>query len=204
MKRLCVWSVGTLLALGCGPRAPVQLEPQSPAAAPSAHGHEPRVVLPDADWQDVVVSTQALVVPLPDRAGWRDLPSRGGWSGFEHSATQSQLWLRHRLARRSVSAEECEKQATSSLVLLRETGSEAVATRLAAPAGYLGQTRVSILEGDRARIFAFGAGVSRCYAAVFVTAGGGDLVGRLDLAGERVIVRVRLAGLDERALGTHF
>ncbi len=204
MKSVLSCGVGAFFLLSCAGRAPTAVSAETSAASEQTVPEAPLRSLPDGSWQEVVLGTQALVVSLPDRKHWRELGARGSWSGLEHEPSGSQLWFRHRVARRTVTAAECEKQARTSLSLLREPGHEAVVQRLSAPAGYLGEQRVSILDGERGQVFAFGAGVSRCYAAVFVSDNDSDLPQRLALASERIFAAVRLVGLDERGLGTRF
>ena len=84
-----------------------------------------------------------------------------------HQATGSELWVRHALARRTVTLSECEEQARLGFSLLREPATPAHERPLEAPEGYGGRVRVELLPGGGARVVVVGVALSRCLTVVF-------------------------------------
>ena len=215
-KRALRALAGAVLVLGCS-RAPVssartavpssgtagQTEDQSESGSTNLRRKDvPTLemdVLPEVAWRETVVGEEALTVALPDGARWvSSRPAAGGWSQLQHPPSGSSLWLRHRVARRSVKVEECEKQARSSLRLLRESWALAWQQPLAAPSDYLGHLSVSTAAGAGGIVVAMGAGVSRCYSAVFSSSPAPGWPRRLEV-GSRILASIKLIGLDQRA-----
>jgi hypothetical protein len=78
---------------------------------------------------------QNLVLSLPQVDVWQPLARRGTWSGLRHAPSESEIWIRHVPARRTVSLSECEDEARLSWTVLRD-GPEAAHSRpLQSPAG---------------------------------------------------------------------
>jgi hypothetical protein len=110
------------------------------------------------------------------------------------------------LVRRS----ECEAQARLARPSLPIVRDDAVLERraLSAPAGFDTQLVVGVEptpQGLSGYALAIGAGVGRCYAAVFTTSANGtlaeqELATRLGLAVDRILSRVRERSVDERAV----
>lgn len=199
LQRRCGWALtfsgflGVFGAMACA-SSPARREPVEVREA----NQVPRVIeeeaLPDARWQRVILSEQGLSLPLPDRGGWRSLGRRGAWSGLVHAGSETELWVRHSQARRSVTREECEQEAQSSLALLREPREQMVEERLLAPSDYFGAVQVSLLAPDRGLVLAVGAGTNRCYTGVFVSRSERDLPARLFLATSRILSQVERSG----------
>lgn len=154
---------------------------------------------PVQHWGELRDARQALALLLADPERWVARPATGTWSKWEHAPSRSQLWLRHQVARRTVTVEECEEEARRSLSVLRWPGSEVQEEPLRAPQAYHGLVRTELVEGGRGRVLAVGAGVSRCYAAVFLSEADEELPQRLSLAAYILGEQVRLLGVEERS-----
>ena len=187
-------------------------------AADDTHRPEPKplpplgrtVARPEAnDWslethRSVVLLHQNLVLSLPQGHVWQTAPRRGTWSGFRHEATESEIWVRHVAARRTVSLDECEKEARMSWSLLRETEEDAAERVLRAPTGYGGHLSVILLSEGGGRVEAFSVGVSRCLAVVFTTGDSPGFPERLRVAANEVIETMRVPNVGERARPVQF
>lgn len=179
------------------------------------------VARPDpSDWslgthRTVALVSQNLVFSVPQGHVWESLKRRGTWSGLGHEATGSELWVRHVPARRTVSLDECEREARLSWPLLRAAGDGAADERaleesvseseesnervLRAPKGYGGKLSVLLFPDGGGRVEAFSVGVSRCLAVVFMTGGGPGFPERLRVIANEVIETMRVPNIGERS-----
>jgi hypothetical protein len=204
VARALLIAIGLIVSFGCGPKAPEPraVERRAPPPAPRFGASD----LDDAGWAEVESRRQSLVVRLPQRDAWR-LDDRQPWFLARHPGTGSELKLRTWLAPRLVRPEECEDQARLWLRSIPASHPEAVVRRrLRAPAGFSGELVVGVEpgnEGLEGHALAFGAGVGRCYAAVFTTrvsgTGSEDALGRrLVLIVEGVLERVQERKIEDR------
>lgn len=159
--------------------------------------------LADNDWslathQTVVLASQNLALSLPQGQAWQSLPRRGTWSGMGQSATESEIWVRHVVARRTVTIDECEKEARLSWPPIRVIEDGDVERVLRAPSGYGGKLSVMLLPDGGGRVEAFSVGVSRCLAFVFTTGGSPGFPERLRVVVNEVIETMRVPDVDER------
>lgn len=173
------------------------------------------VARPDPnDWslethRTVALVSQNLVLSVPQGHVWESLSRRGTWSGLRHAATESELWVRHAPARRTVSLDECEKEARLSWPLLRGAGESRAEDRgdsldenertLRAPKGYGGKLSIVLNPEGGGRVEAFSVGVSRCLAVVFRTGGAPGFPERLRVAANEVIETMRVPNVGERS-----
>ncbi len=144
---------------------------------------------------------QGIIVRLPDADGWKAMPSRGGWTGLSHPETKSEIWLRHSPARRTVKLRECEEQSRQSLTLLRHGEAPAHERRLTAPTGYGGVVHVVLPPGGGGLVEAFGVGVSRCLAVVFITGDAPGFPERLQVATNDILDSLVLPSFGDRGGG---
>jgi hypothetical protein len=211
-KKWCAALVFLLLVSACsGASKQVEGVQSESAAAPiaaapsetTAPATPSRKVSPFsmADSQPFALRSQGLTVRLPNGQGWTSLPARGGFTGLAHAESRSEIWVRHSPARRTVKLAECEEQSRQSLTLLRHGESPAFERRLIAPAGYGGVVNVILSSGGGGLVEAFGVGVSRCLAVVFITADGPGFPERLQVATNEILDSLALPALDERGGG---
>jgi hypothetical protein len=140
------------------------------------------------------------VLSLPEGNQWEPQKRRGTWSGLRHESSGSEIWVRHVPARRTVTIDECEKEARLSFEMIRQALPEAVERRLAAPKGYGGRLRVVLLPSGGGRVEAFSVGVSRCLSVVFTTSGQPGFPERLRVAVNEVIETIRVPNIGERGV----
>lgn len=201
--------VGAAVLAACAPAVTPQRagEPSGAGRAPSNSAF--------MDGPARRVRSRTLEIPieleLPNKDAWR-VSDGPNWLSATHSASASlvavKTWRAERLVRRT----ECEAQARlerPSLPIVRE---EAVLERraLTAPAGFDTQLVVGVepsARGIRGYALAIGASVGRCYAAVFSTEVSGangdpeqEVATRLGSAVDRILSRVRVRSVDERAV----
>ncbi len=150
------------------------------------------------DSRPFALRAQGIIVRLPDADGWKAMPSRGGWTGLSHVETKSEIWLRHSPARRTVRLSECEEQSRQSLTLLRHGEAPAHERRLTAPSGYGGVVHVILPPGGGGLVEAFGVGVSRCLAVVFITGDAPGFPERLQVATNEILDSLALPSFEER------
>lgn len=156
------------------------------------------------DWglhthRNVMLSSQNLVLSLPQGDVWKSAPRRGTWSGLLHEATHSEIWVRHVAARRTVTLEECERQARLSWPLIRDVEESAAERFLRAPQGYGGRLLVILLPDGGGRVEAFSVGVSRCLSVVFTTGGRPGFPERLRVGVNEIIETMRVPDVGERS-----
>jgi hypothetical protein len=194
------------VVLACGPGRGTEsseVAPRPPERYVAPPGHERPPLVPD-DWalsthSSLVLRPQNLVLSLPQGDLWKPTTRRGTWSGLLHAPTESEVWIRHVSARRTITTEECEKEARLSWELLRDS-SEADAERpLRAPADYGGALRVILAPEGGGRVEAFAVSVSRCLAVVFVTGTRPGYPERLRVFANEVLPNLRVPNISERA-----
>jgi len=149
-----------------------------------------------------------IELALPDKAGWQ-IAEGPTWFVADHEPSSSQLALRTWRADRVVRRAECEAQARLARPTIPIVKDEAVVERrtLTAPADFDNELVVGVepnAGGLSGYALVIGAGVGRCYAAVFTTSVRGkdaelELAARLGLAVDRVLSQVRARSVDERA-----
>lgn len=142
---------------------------------------------------------QNLVLSLPQGDVWKPTTRRGTWSGLLHAATQSEVWIRHATARRTVTTEECEKEARLSWDLLRDSGEADLERPLRAPADYGGKLRVLLSPEGGGRVEAFSVGAGRCLAVIFLTGPRPGYPERLRVFANEVMPHLRVPTIGERA-----
>lgn len=172
----------------------------------------PAPALPARGFRDVVLSRHSLSVALPDAAGWQPIEPSEKWWAVRHASSRSELRMRAWTAPRRVSPAECERQARSWRPQIPVASPETIvqAHRLDAPRGFDTHVVVGVqalaptqLEGYA---LAFGAGVGRCYAAIYETRAEGAnaerAVGeRLAVVVDGIFASVRLRSVDDRGPG---
>jgi len=153
-----------------------------------------------------------LELTLPDKARWQ-IAEGPTWLVADHRPSSSQLALRTWRADRLVRRAECEAQARLGRPTIPIVHEDAVVDRhgLSAPADFDSQLVVGVEPsalGIAGYALVIGASVGRCYAAVFTTQVRGkdaelEVAARLGLAVERILNRVRVLSVDERAPRRH-
>jgi len=149
-----------------------------------------------------------IELSLPDKQGW-SITEGPTWLVADHASTSSRLAVRTWRAERMVQRAECEAQARLGRPTIPIVRDEAVVDRhaLSAPADFDDELVVGV-EPDALGIsgyaLVFGASVGRCYAAIFTTSVRGkdaelEVAARLGLAVDRILSRVRMRSVDERA-----
>lgn len=149
-----------------------------------------------------------LEFTLPNKDNWQitDGPT---WLVARHRATGSELALRTWRAERLVRRADCAAEARLARPSLPAIDPETLIERrpLTAPAGF--DTELSVGVGATGRgisgyALVIGASVGCCYAAEFTTEATGpaaerEVATRLALTVDRILSRVRLRSVDERA-----
>lgn len=153
----------------------------------------------DEDWGTRQVPSQALAIRLPQASQWQAAAPRGSWAVFLHQPTQSQLLLRHEVARRNISAHECEQDIRYSLEELHESSEALGERREVLSNGYHGFVRVVLQRGGQALVKGFFAGVSRCLSVVFIPRSGAGDPETLQLVSDRVVPAIQILGVATRA-----
>lgn len=167
-------------------------------------GHE--VPLPASDdWglsthRKIILRPQSLVLSLPQGDVWQPMPRRGTWSGLSHERSESEIWIRHAPARRTVSLEECEDEARLSWPLLRDDTEVAHSRPLRRPSGYGGRADVKLLSTGGGRVESYAVGVGRCLAVVFVTGARPGFPERLRAIMNEVLPALRVPDIGERGV----
>jgi hypothetical protein len=200
--------LGPLAIAGC--TAPEQKPPAPPGQATP--------LLPSGflDGKASRVRSHVLDFPielaLPDKASWQ-IAEGPTWLVADHRASSSRLALRTWRADRLVRRAECEAQARLVRPTIPIVHEEAVVDRyqLSAPADFDSQLVLGVEPsalGISGYALVIGAGVGRCYAAVFTTSVSGkdaelEVATRLGLVADRVLSHVRVLRVDERAPRRH-
>ena len=197
--------LGALLSVaGCA-----SAKEASPSPTFVAHDESPppRVDFRIDDVRELFVRTQSLAISVPQPERWRALAARGTWSGYVDSASEMELWLRVARARRSVTPDECEKDARSSLRQLQASAEEVAREPLrlgemGIDGGAFGDARIEIFAEENAeeggRAFAHLAAVNRCISVVVTSPRVVDLPERLEFALHVMLPSVRVRGVEER------
>lgn len=153
-----------------------------------------------------------LEIELPDKASWQ-VSEGPSWLVAEQRSSSSQLALRTWRAERLVRRAECEAQARLTRSSIPSVRDESVIERraLAAPADFDNELLVGVepsARGISGYALVFGASVGRCYAAIFTTSATGNdaelaVAVRLGLVVDRILSRVRVRNVDDRAPRKH-
>jgi hypothetical protein len=164
----------------------------------------------DGEWGTIRIVSRGLEVEVPEVAQWQYRAGKS-WVRLEHAPSDStlELWLAR--AERGARPSDCEARARLERPdLFRPAPETTIETRvLDAPAEFRSELTVglSAKPGDTALsgyVVAFGATVSRCFAAQFTTrveGGSGaelELARRLDLIASRTLPRIALRGVEDR------
>ncbi|HYQ03992.1 MAG TPA: hypothetical protein VER96_35205 [Polyangiaceae bacterium] len=149
---------------------------------------------------------------LPGKASWQ-INEGPSWLIADERSSSSQLALRTWRAERLVRRADCEAQARLARPSIPVVHEEAIVEResLSAPAEFDNELLVGVEPsplGISGYALVFGAGVGRCYAAVFTTRVTGkdgevEVAARLGLVVDRVLSQVRVRSVDERAPRRH-
>lgn len=153
-----------------------------------------------------------IELALPDKDGWQ-ISEGPSWWVADHRVSSSRLAFRTWRADRTVRRSECEAQARLARPTLPILHEEAVIDRrtLSAPADFDNELVLGVEPsalGISGYALVIGAGVGRCYAAVFTTSVTGrdaelEVAARLGLVADRVLSDVRVRSVDERAPRRH-
>jgi hypothetical protein len=153
-----------------------------------------------------------IELSLPDKASWQISEGRSGLV-VEQRSSASQLALRTWRADRLVRRAECEAQARLWRPTIPNVRDEAVVDRepLSTPTDFDNELVVGVEPsalGISGYALVFGASSGRCYAAVFTTSVSGkdaesEVATRLGRVVDRVLSKVRVLGVDERAPRRH-
>lgn len=185
----------------CACHAPSTAPPQvpPPSSAPLA---EPRseARLIDEEVGELSVRLQGVSVLFPGASRFGPEERVGSWSARRHERTGVTVLVLHKLARRTVSSNECEEQATRSLRMLREhTSGEAERQAFRTP-GYYGESSLRFGPDGEGKLILHAAGLARCLSLVVVDPQG-TAPGTLSLIRDRFLPTVRALRVDERAHG---
>ncbi|GEM_PF-4891415 len=196
--------LAALAGAGCGaPRAvATPAEPTAPARAAPA----PLVA---ERWNELVLPSVGLVLPLPDAPGWSatEDPTLGFWA--QHAATGSELRARTWPDRRGITPEACMARARLAWPELPAPGDQVLVDDrpLRTPEGYLGRMLVAVtrlpagtLEG---RLIAVWASAGRCLALSFRTRVQGAAAARvvaesLAVIAEGTVDRLSIMSIEDR------
>lgn len=149
--------------------------------------------------REVMLRSQNLVLGLPRGDTWTSLPRRGTWSGLRDEPTETEIWVRHVQARRTVTLEECESEARLSWGMIRSVEESAAERPLRSPSGYGGRVSVILLPDGGGRVEAFAVGVGRCLSVVSVTGALPGFPERLRVLVNEVIETMRVPEISERS-----
>jgi hypothetical protein len=161
--------------------------------------------LADRGWGVVQSRAVGLRVPLPDARQWSE-HGKERWLVLRHAPSNSSLRFRTWRAPIRVNKEACREQVYLWRSQLRPRSEPMIEGSLAAPSGYDVGLRIDVTRNQdgalMATLLAYGAGLRRCYAAVFRTAVTDDraeaeLGARLRLITDGVLNRVELMGIEE-------
>lgn len=144
---------------------------------------------------------QEVVLRVVEPSMWRRLPRRGEWSGRLHPESQSEVWVRHVLARRTVEVDECEDDSRKSLSLLRKPLSDEAFESVQARDHYRGRTRMVLSQAEGGRVESFFVGPSRCLSVVYISGVRPGFPERLQFFFQSIDDSVRLFSIEERQLG---
>ena len=187
---------------------------QTPAAAPApAASSSPAGFLEGKPGR---VRSHGLDFPLefslPGKVSWQ-ISEGPSWLVAEQRSSSSQLAVRTWRADRLVRRAECEAQARLARPTIPNVRDEAVIDRkpLSAPSDFDNELLVGVEPsalGLNGYVLVFGASSGRCYAAVFTTIVSGkdaepELAARLGLVVDRILSKVRVLSVDERAPRRH-
>jgi len=153
-----------------------------------------------------------IELELPGKSNWHISEGPSWWVAVQ-AVTESQLALRTWRAERLVRRAECESQARLGRPSIPTIHEDAIIERrpLAAPADFDTELLVAVepsASGISGYALVFGADVGRCYAAIFTTHVRGkdaelEVAARLGLVVDRVLSRIRVRSVDERAPRRH-
>lgn len=157
---------------------PVACGSHNPALA-ATDGEKPNVVpappaFEDTAWTAVELESIPARVTLPDARGWH-AKRTGSFVALEHHASESALLLRVWRAPRLVKPAECEAEARLARPSLPavDPALRIEERRLGAPAGFDVRLVVGVQPGSggsvRGTALAIGAGIGRCYLALYET-----------------------------------
>jgi len=209
LGKVSAWFYGlglSALATACatGPGRPVTRSPAGSVAAPTPHFPDGRALRVRSRELDFPIELN-----LPSKPAWQ-LADGPTWLVLRHAQTSSELALRTWRAERLVRRADCEAQARLARTSIPIVRDESVLERrpLVAPADFDTQLVVGVeptAQGVSGYAIAIGAGVGRCYAAVFSTlvAGNGaeqEVAARLGVVVDQILSSVRLRSVDERAV----
>jgi len=197
-----------MAAFGCGSARPTLAEPRASASSALPSGF--------LDGPARRVRSRKLDFPielvLPSKDSWQ-IAEGPSWWVADHAPSASQLALRTWRADRLVRRAECEAEARLSRPAIPVLHDEALVERrpLSAPANFDVELVVGVepnARGLSGYAWVVGASVGRCYAALFTTAASGkdaelEVAARLGLVVDRILSRVRVRSVDERAPRRH-
>lgn len=153
-----------------------------------------------------------IELTLPGKASWK-ISEGPSWLVVEQPASSSQLALRTWRADRTVRRAECQAQARLARPSIPNVHDDVIVDRqaLSTPAEFDSELLVGVEPdalGISGYVLVFGAGVGRCYAAVFTTRVTGkgaeqEVATRLERVVDRVLSHVRVRSVDERAPRRH-
>lgn len=207
--RRCLWGLAVIPGTaGC---APAKEASPPPTHVVQEGAPPPRVDFRVDDVRELFVRERGLVVSVPQPERWRAEPSRGSWSSYVDASSDVRLWLRAASARRSVTPDECEKEARLSFRELQAPGEEVAREPLrlgemGIDGGAFGDARIEIFPEENAqaggRAFVHLAAVNRCISVVVTSPRVVDLPERLEFALHVVLPSVRVRRVDERGEGS--
>jgi hypothetical protein len=195
----------------CGPAGstPPAAGKPPPRVAPAPTRGQPE--LPAGQFDVVFGPRAGLSVLVPTPAKWQTEDTER-WLTLTHARSDTKLSLRAWRAGRRVRPEQCQAQARLWRHDLPPLPSDNVVDErtLSSPAEHAVQLTVLVQRAaPRAPIegwvLAFGAGIGKCYAAVFETRAHGAgaeaaIAERLALAADGILPSVQTQGVDDRVL----
>lgn len=173
--------------------------PHTKSAARPAPEAEAEARLTQESVRELLIRGQGVSLSFPGADGFGPEERVGSWTTRRHRKTGVVLYVLHRPARRTVSPAECEVQATQSLRLLRELGSEPGAEGTFRSRDYFGTASIRLLADRSGYVVVHAAGLARCLSLIFADPRGGER-GELELVAEDFFPTVRALSVDDRAL----
>ena len=140
---------------------------------------------------ELIFARQGLSLSVNADAAFSLTDQAGTWSYAKNSSADG-LWVYHGAARRTVTVEECEMSARSSLSVLRHGEPSVDEQAWSVAPDYAGTMRVVLLPQGGGLVEAFAVTVNRCLAVVYLAAPSAGFAQRLSIASFELLPSLKL------------